>query len=481
MFNNNKVFKYLISLAFFLFSFCSESEAEIPMYFNNCEVSIDSALDELRSIESEFEISLNIRIVRELTDRDECIDQVLGTNLPQGASLENGTLIDLVVGIKKNEVTDFVKKTELDLYLDQLEEKDLLDINLISASSFGSGSIEVLKEGLGVITHIEKDNNLGFSFIFSEASGRISGLNQNGQVTELLDITDKTIRNREAGLHTFVFKTIEEKDYLLATYSGTDSNYYLSAFEIVDGVIQKNEIIISTFEFSSDTDVHFGGKIFFDNDYLYFCTGDQNSPGNSAKFYSPWGKVLKIQNLNLLTEPLNSMDDERISIVAYGLRNPWSCFPQESNLILLDVGNSHWEEVNIIKDFNNITEPVFFGWPWLESYFDANYKNTPVTDEVKFEQIESTQFPTYLYPHANDYCAIIGGTTIENSNKWKDYFFVGDFCTGNIWAINNSKDSKLSVLSRDIIPYSITTISDSNNETLILGTTSGEIIEIFLP
>ena len=50
-----------------------------------------------------------------------------------------------------------------------------------------------------------------------------------------------------------------------------------------------------------------------------------------------------------------------------------------------------------------------------------------------------------------------------------------------MWAINNSKDSKLSVLSRDIIPYSITTISDSNNETLILGTTSGEIIEIFLP
>ena len=175
------------------------------------------------------------------------------------------------------------------------------------------------------------------------------------------------------------------------------------------------------------------------------------------------------------------MDDERISIVAYGLRNPWSCFPQESNLILLDVGNSHWEEVNIIKDFNNVTEPVFFGWPWLESYFDANYKNTPVTDEVKFEQIESTQFPTYLYPHANDYCAIIGGTTIENSNKWKDYFFVGDFCTGTIWAIDHKQKTKLKILDKDIIPYSITTIQDSGNETLLVGTTSGNIFEINLP
>ena len=86
MFDHNKLFKYIISFTVFLFSFCSEREAAIPMYFNNCEVSIDSALDELRSIESEFEISLNIRIVRELTDRDECIDKVLGTNLPQGAS-----------------------------------------------------------------------------------------------------------------------------------------------------------------------------------------------------------------------------------------------------------------------------------------------------------------------------------------------------------------------------------------------------------
>ena len=478
----NKIFsKFQLYFFAIIFIACSQKTAAIPLDFNNCQISLDTALEELKSIESNFAISLDIRIVRELTDRDECIDQVLGTNLEQGADLKDGSLIDLVVGIKKDEVTEYVKETELDLYLSQLEEKDLLDINLISASNFGTGKLEVLKEGLGVITHIEKNNNLGYSFIFSEASGKISGLNQNGEVVELLDISSKTIREREAGLHTFAFKSIEEKDYLIVTYSGIDGLYNLSAFEIESGVVIGDEIVISKLNLSADTNVHFGGKIFFNGNNLYFCTGDQNSPGNSAKLDTPWGKVIRIQNLNLLTKPIDFISDERVNFIAYGLRNPWSCFSQGNDLILLDVGNSHWEEVNIIENYDAVKEPIFFGWPWLESFFDANYKNTPVSNELKLQQIDNTKYPIYLYPHANDYCAIIGGTTIDKSNKWKDYFFVGDFCTGNIWAINYQKDIKLTVLERDIIPYSITTISDSNNETLLVGTTSGQILEIFLP
>ena len=86
-----------------------------------------------------------------------------------------------------------------------------------------------------------------------------------------------------------------------------------------------------------------------------------------------------------------------------------------------------------------------------------------------------------MFPHANDYCAIIGGTTLSNSNKWDEYIFVGDFCTGTIWAINFEKDSELIVLEKNLIPYSITTINDSGNGTLYIGTTSGQILETTLP
>ena len=55
----------------------------------------------------------------------ECIDKILGTNLEQGAELQNGLLVDLVVGVVKNQVTESVKTSEYDLYLLQLEEKNI--------------------------------------------------------------------------------------------------------------------------------------------------------------------------------------------------------------------------------------------------------------------------------------------------------------------------------------------------------------------
>ena len=66
-------------------------------------------------------------------------------------------------------------------------------------------------------------------------------------------------------------------------------------------------------------------------------------------------------------------------------------------------------------------------------------------------------------------------------NSMVRFTFVGDFCTGTIWAINVQKASEVIVLEKNLIPYSITTINDSGNETLLVGTTSGQIIEVTLP
>ena len=74
-----------------------------------------------------------------------------------------------------------------------------------------------------------------------------------------------------------------------------------------------------------------------------------------------------------------------------------------------------------------------------------------------------------------------GGTKLSNTNKWKDFIFVGDFCTGTIWAIDIKNNSELKILEKNVIPFSITTINDSGNESLLIGTTSGQIFELELP
>ena len=135
------------------------------------------------------------------------------------------------------------------------------------------------------------------------------------------------------------------------------------------------EIVLLVFELQNDNNVHFGGKILQEENNLFLCLGDLNSPGNSAKFDSPWGKVMYFNKKDLFETPITSYDDPRINYIVYGLRNPWSCFEHNDKLVIPDVGNIHWEEVNIISNYLNSEEPVFLGWPWLESYFDANYKN----------------------------------------------------------------------------------------------------------
>ena len=473
-------FKYI--LIFLVISFCSISTApSLPDNFNNCLISLDDSLEDIQQIKNENEINFEIRIVREPTEREECVDMILGTNLEQGSKIDNGDVVDLVVGIKKDEITETVLDTEYDLYLKQLEDKNIEELNLIIAPNFGTSIPNIIIEDQNVVTFIRKENPLNYKFMFSEAEGYVYGVDSNNKVNMVLDISDKTVREREAGLHTFDFLNIDATNYLIITYSGTDNNYHLSAFEILDNLQLGEEQTLALLGDIDGKTVHFGGKILQKNDDIILCLGDVNSPGTSAKFDTLWGKIISFPKINLLKQPVTTFNDERISFIGYGLRNPWSCFFQENNLIIPDVGNSHWEEINIIKNLDINNEPVFFGWPWYEAYFNANYNNTPVDEETKNSLIEQAQFPLFLYPHANNYCAIIGGTELKDTSKWEGYFFVGDFCTGTIWAINIENQSELIVLEKNLIPFSITTINDSGNETLLVGTTSGQIIEVVLP
>tara|TARA_B100002019_G_scaffold275184_1_gene272826 strand:- start:2645 stop:4078 length:1434 start_codon:yes stop_codon:yes gene_type:complete len=467
---------------FLVISFCSISTApSLPDNFNNCQISLDASLEDIQQIKNENEINFEIRIVREPTEREECVDMILGTNLEQGSKINDGDVVDLVVGIKKNEITETVFETEYDLYLQQLKDKNIGDLNLIIAPNFGTSVATIIIEDQNVVTFIRKDNPLNYEFMFSEAEGYIYGVDSENNVNMLLDISDKTVREREAGLHTFDFLNIDATDYLIITYSGTDNNYHLSAFEILDNLQLGEEQTLALLGDIEGKTVHLGGKILQKNDDIILCLGDLNSPGTSAKFDTLWGKIISFPKINLLKQPITSYDDQRINFIGYGLRNPWSCFFQKNNLIVPDVGNSHWEEINIIDNLDINNEPVFFGWPWYEAYFNANYQNTPVDEETKSRLIEEAEFPIFLYPHANEYCAIIGGTELKNSSKWEGYFFVGDFCTGTIWAINIENQSELIVLEKNLIPFSITTINDSGNGTLFVGTTSGQIIEVILP
>ena len=194
-------FKYI--LIFLVISFCSTSTApSLPENFNNCLISLDESLEDIQQIKNENEINFEIRIVREPTEREECVDMILGTNLEQGSRIDNGDVVDLVVGIKKDEITETVLDTEYDLYLQQLEDKNIEELNLIIAPNFGTSIPNIIIEDQNVVTFIRKENPLNYKFMFSEAEGYVYGVDSDNKVNMVLDISDKTVREREAGLHT---------------------------------------------------------------------------------------------------------------------------------------------------------------------------------------------------------------------------------------------------------------------------------------
>ncbi len=139
-------------------------------------------------------------------------------------------MVDLVVGIKKNAVTESLKLSEYELYLQQLSEKGIEDLNLIEAPNFGGASIDIVIEGQNIVSFIRVNNPLNFNYMFSETEGFIYGVDSEKNVVEVLDLSEKTRTQRESGLHTFDFMNLNSKDYLVATYTGVDNKYHLSAF-----------------------------------------------------------------------------------------------------------------------------------------------------------------------------------------------------------------------------------------------------------
>jgi len=495
--------KKTIPLLLIFFTACSLS-AQKPLSddFVGCKITLERGLERIQEIKSTEELDFEIRIVKEVTDNKDCLGMIMGTNVPQGDDLYKVELLDLVVGISDPdrefapEDPGNIQQTEDELYLYKLKEINKQDSNLIDVPLFGETNFEIEVSGQGVVSHIDEIKELdAYSYLFSEQCGKIHGLvdvasDSSGptpaeglDVPTILDLSDMISCENEKGLHTFNVIEIGTKNYLLVTYLRNDYYYILSAFEILnESMISREEQVIIEFQVSDLAKVHFGGKIIKeDNSKFTLCLGDLNSAGSAAKIDSPWGKVIEVSNINLLSEKITDINDSRLKTIAHGFRNPWSCYFSGNDLIIPDVGNIHWEEFNVIEDYESLKEIPFYGWPWKEGYFDANYTNKPVDDETKDSLLSRAIEPLYTFPHSDGYCAIIGGVHVENNLAWKGFGLVGDFCTGTIWAIEQDSKRAYKVLDTGKIPFQLTTIYEDINGEILVGTTNGDIIRVFFP
>ncbi|PAU85570.1 glucose dehydrogenase [Halorubrum salipaludis] len=210
--------------------------------------------------------------------------------------------------------------------------------------------------------------------------------------------------------------------YSAPTDDGTiDHLERLSEFSATDdgetGVPDSERVLL---ELPWERPLHQAGSIEFGSDgYLYGALGDGLNPSNGQNLTNLNGSVIRIDVDGRTRDlPYGIPEDNplvgrtgRDELYAWGLRNPWKMAFSGDRLIVGDVGQATWEEINVIEAGSN------YGWPLKEGTRCHNPQFGTSTEErcdVESEQGEPLVDPVVEFPHFDEegYAvgfAVIGG------------------------------------------------------------------------
>lgn len=194
---------------------------------------------------------------------------------------------------------------------------------------------------------------------------------------------------------------------------------------------------------------HNGGHIEFGPDgYLYVGMGDGGGAGdpnnNAQNPQSLLGKLLRLEvkgDGSYQSPADNPYPQAEVpaEIAAMGLRNPWKfTFDTQTNaLIIADVGQQKWEEINIVQ----LPIPAVgynFGWRLYEGNHPYQSGSQPMGSEFVA--------PVYEYDHGKG-CSITGGSITWNAKQaaFNGVYLFGDFCSGIIWGLVQGADGAVEV------------------------------------
>ena len=183
---------------------------------------------------------------------------------------------------------------------------------------------------------------------------------------------------------------------------------------------------------------HNGGDLQFGPDgHLYISLGDGGAGGdphgNGQNRRTLLGSILRIDVSEPSQQdpyavppdnPFVGIPDFRPEIWAYGLRNPWRISIDAATGLLWagDVGQSRWEEIDLIEKGRN------YGWNIMEggSCFAPR------------ANCDTTGLHLPLVEYSSDQgCSVIGGYVYRGLRlpALRGAYVYGDFCSGLIWAL----------------------------------------------
>ena len=239
----------------------------------------------------------------------------------------------------------------------------------------------------------------------------------------------------------------------------------VSRFTLVGDAVDPDSETVILDGIPSDSGYHNAGCMAFGPDgYLYLTTGDGGEAAVHAQDLSSLsGKVLRIAADGSVPadNPYVGVPGARGEIWSLGFRNPWKfTFDEGGRLLVGDVGENAWEEVNIVTRGGN------YGWPWFEGPELTGSGRAALGDDAdaallassnepanvnsrrppRRSRVAQTHFlpPAYTYPHDGLSEAIILGAVPGSQSNYPDAYrqrlFFADLIQQHVWSISFDGD-----------------------------------------
>jgi len=254
---------------------------------------------------------------------------------------------------------------------------------------------------------------------------------KNGSLLATPFLTRTVDSSGERGLLGIAFDpnfSVNHFVYIYYTVPGSPAHNRVSRVTANGDVEQQpagsSEVVLLDLENLSSATNHNGGAIHFGPDgKLYVAVGENANPANSQTLNNRLGKILRINSDGSIPSdnPFFTMATGlNRSIWALGLRNPFTFAfqPGTTRMIINDVGQSAWEEIDDGIAGSN------YGWNICEgacSPPNPNFRD-----------------PIFQYGHGTSSttgCAIVGGdfynpVTVQFPASFVGKYFFADLCTG---------------------------------------------------
>ncbi|MEM8963982.1 MAG: PQQ-dependent sugar dehydrogenase [Acidobacteriota bacterium] len=292
-------------------------------------------------------------------------------------------------------------------------------------------------------------------FVISQ-EGRVYVL-RNGTVNfnpPFLDITDRVLYGNEPeteqGLLSVAFHpNFASNGYVFAAYTNLAGNGVVSRFQVTgansDQAFRGSEVIL--LEVPQPSANHNLNQLGFGPDgHLYISSGDGGyQPDPRCTPQEPdtlLGKILRLDvDQNVATAPYYGIPSDnpfrndpsvRDEIWAFGVRNAWriSWNPNNSDMIIADVGHNARDEINIVSSSSG---GYNFGFPRMEGFsctpqaFVAECSTPPAA-------CNSSAYTDPVIDLANsassDACAVIGGYVYDGNAipQMQGAYVFGNYC-----------------------------------------------------